>query len=207
MKPATGALIQLPGEAGCISTSNEGCADGTAINGPEDLVVSPDGKNIYANSYNDNAVIELDRNPETGMPSTNRDASRARWRAKPEACTQAKSIGGAARRGDQPRRPEPVRQRAFDEDAVAAFERDPETGDAGAAAGTVRMRDLKLQRLRQRVDRTDRARRPTAPDRESRRRSTCTSPVRALDRRGARTARSRLRSSAIRTSRAPPACS
>ena len=63
----TGALTQFPAQAGCISTSNKACAPGTAINGPEDLAISPDGKNIYANSHNDDAVIELDRNPETGF--------------------------------------------------------------------------------------------------------------------------------------------
>ena len=45
--------------------------------------MSPDGKNIYANSYDDSAVIELKRNPETGG-SPNWDASRARWLVKQE---------------------------------------------------------------------------------------------------------------------------
>ncbi len=89
----TGALTQLPGEAGCISSSNELCAGAAAINGPEDLVVSPDGKNIYANSHDDDAVIELDRNPETGALKE-LGCLASSLTAETETCTQVKSIGG-----------------------------------------------------------------------------------------------------------------
>jgi DNA-binding beta-propeller fold protein YncE len=61
-----GELAQLSGSEACISTSNPECLPGEAIDGPEDLVVSSDGKNVYANSYDDSAVIELARNVLTG---------------------------------------------------------------------------------------------------------------------------------------------
>lgn len=75
----TGALKQLPVAEGCISTANNKCTAGIAINGPEDLAVSPDGKNVYANSSRDSAVIALSREasgalkqlaPKTGCVAT-----------------------------------------------------------------------------------------------------------------------------------------
>jgi len=61
-----GTLKQLENTEACISTSNAKCLHGEAINGPEDLAISPDGKNVYANSYQDNAVVELARSESTG---------------------------------------------------------------------------------------------------------------------------------------------
>ncbi len=42
---ATGDLTQKPGTAGCISNSGSGgaCADGTALDFPSSVTVSPDG--------------------------------------------------------------------------------------------------------------------------------------------------------------------
>ncbi len=124
--PGTGALTQLPEEAGCISTSNEACAHGTAINGPEDLVVSPDGKNIYANSYDDGAVIELDRNPETGA-LTQLGCLANSLAGETGPCTQVKSIAGALGVAISPGG-QNLYVSSNNEDAVAAFERNPETG-------------------------------------------------------------------------------
>src|SRR5580704_15193743 len=47
-REAGGGLTQLPTTEACISEANSSCLFGAAIDGPEDLVVSPDGKNIYA---------------------------------------------------------------------------------------------------------------------------------------------------------------
>jgi DNA-binding beta-propeller fold protein YncE len=62
----TGVLEQLAGEQACIGDGIAECTKGTAFEGSEDLAISPDGKNIYANSYNEAAVIELSR--ETSGP-------------------------------------------------------------------------------------------------------------------------------------------
>jgi 6-phosphogluconolactonase (cycloisomerase 2 family) len=46
--PATGALTQLPGRAGCVSVRrDEGCARGRALYGAEQIAVSRDGRNLY----------------------------------------------------------------------------------------------------------------------------------------------------------------
>ncbi len=85
--PSTGALTQLPGTAGCISETNRACTPGVGIDGPEDLVISPDGNNVYANSSVDNAVIELRRNATTGVLTQ---------LPVPNACLTTEQTGAAA---------------------------------------------------------------------------------------------------------------
>jgi DNA-binding beta-propeller fold protein YncE len=64
---STGALRQLPGAAGCVSgVPLPGCATGTALLGPDVVVVSPDGKNVYVGSFFGNAVVAFGRDPSTG---------------------------------------------------------------------------------------------------------------------------------------------
>lgn len=64
---STGALHQLPGAAGCISgVPLPGCAIGTALLGPDVVVVSPDGKNVYVGSFFGNAVAVFNRDPSSG---------------------------------------------------------------------------------------------------------------------------------------------
>ncbi|MGA8746855.1 MAG: beta-propeller fold lactonase family protein [Solirubrobacterales bacterium] len=69
--PKTGALRQLPPPgAGCISTlPTPGCTQGRALQGADVVVVSPDGRNVYAGSFFGNAVAVFARNPKTGALS------------------------------------------------------------------------------------------------------------------------------------------
>ena len=63
----TGAITQPAGSAGCISDTGAGpCADGHALDDPQGLAVSPDGKNVYVTSPNSWAVVRLNRNTTTG---------------------------------------------------------------------------------------------------------------------------------------------
>jgi 6-phosphogluconolactonase (cycloisomerase 2 family) len=91
---AEGALTQMPGKEACISEAVAGCKVGQYIQGSEDLAVSPEGTNVYANSFSTNAVIELKRTA-TGaleqLASPNECVS-----SKTLAnCREAKGIGGA----------------------------------------------------------------------------------------------------------------
>ena len=65
----TGALTQLAGEAGCIGDDHAkaGCAEDATIESTEALAISPDGKNIYANAYAKNAVVELQREADGSL--------------------------------------------------------------------------------------------------------------------------------------------
>jgi DNA-binding beta-propeller fold protein YncE len=64
----TGAITQPAGwAAGCISQTGAGpCADGRALDGPREVAVSPDGKNVYVVSEYSDAVARFDRNTTTG---------------------------------------------------------------------------------------------------------------------------------------------
>ena len=60
----TGALRQLPPPpAASPALPLPGCATGRALLGPDVVVVSPDGKNVYVGSFFGNAVAVFDRDP------------------------------------------------------------------------------------------------------------------------------------------------
>jgi len=65
--PKTGALTQLPASAGCISgLPVPVCAVGRALVGPDVVVISPNGANVYVGSFFGNAVAVFDRDPASG---------------------------------------------------------------------------------------------------------------------------------------------
>jgi DNA-binding beta-propeller fold protein YncE len=66
--PKTGALRQLATERnGCISgLALPSCALGRALVAPDVIVVSGDGKNVYAGSFFGNSVAAFGRDPSTG---------------------------------------------------------------------------------------------------------------------------------------------
>jgi DNA-binding beta-propeller fold protein YncE len=62
--PTTGAITQPAGTAGCVSETGAGpCADGHALQGPEGVAVSADGKSVYVASFLSNAVARFNRTP------------------------------------------------------------------------------------------------------------------------------------------------
>jgi DNA-binding beta-propeller fold protein YncE len=65
--PSTGALTQLPAAAGCISGLPVPiCGAGRALVGPDVVVVSPNGGNVYVGSFFGNAVAVFDRDQASG---------------------------------------------------------------------------------------------------------------------------------------------
>jgi DNA-binding beta-propeller fold protein YncE len=66
--PATGALSQKAGSAGCISDTGSGglCADGRELDFPLDVAVSPDGRSVYALGLTSKVVLVFDRDQATG---------------------------------------------------------------------------------------------------------------------------------------------
>jgi DNA-binding beta-propeller fold protein YncE len=63
----TGALTQLPAAAGCISgLPIPICAAGRGLVGPDVVVISPDGRNVYVGSFFGNAIAVFDRDPSSG---------------------------------------------------------------------------------------------------------------------------------------------
>jgi DNA-binding beta-propeller fold protein YncE len=63
----TGDLTQPAGAAGCVSEDGSGpCANGHALELPNSVAVSADGKSVYVASGASDAVTRLDRNTTTG---------------------------------------------------------------------------------------------------------------------------------------------
>ncbi len=64
---SSGVLTQLPAGAGCISgLPVPACTRGRALVAPDVVIVSPDGKNVYAGSFFGNAVAVFNRDRSTG---------------------------------------------------------------------------------------------------------------------------------------------
>jgi DNA-binding beta-propeller fold protein YncE len=63
----TGSLTQPAGAAGCVSEGGEdGCSPGRALNSPERILVSPDGRNVYATGLFSGSVVTFDRDRASG---------------------------------------------------------------------------------------------------------------------------------------------
>ena len=66
-KATTGALTQTRDGRGCRSrTATSGCATGRALDGPDVVTVSPDGRNVYVGAFAANAIAVFARNASTG---------------------------------------------------------------------------------------------------------------------------------------------
>ena len=124
---STGALTQLPGKEGCISTASASCTHGVGIDGPEDLVISPDGRNVYTNSSEDNAVLELRREP-SGALAQLAPPNACLMKAPVEAgCSEAKGLEKALGVAISPGGEDVYASSAFEDDE-AEFARNAETG-------------------------------------------------------------------------------
>ncbi len=65
--PATGALTQGAGGAGCITNvATTGCTTGRALYGPDVVVASPDGRNVYVGAFKGSSLAVFARDPATG---------------------------------------------------------------------------------------------------------------------------------------------
>jgi DNA-binding beta-propeller fold protein YncE len=130
----TGELTQLAGTAGCVSNTGTGaaCADGKALDGPESVAISPDGKNVYVTSTefpgdDGNAVAVFQRDSLTGalsqLPGTAGCMSR---HGSSGACTQIPRL-------DSPHSalvtPDGNHVYVATADAILAFARNTATGE------------------------------------------------------------------------------
>lgn len=93
----TAALAQLAAPAGCIVWLRAvGCSFGRALSAPEGVVVSPDGRNVYAAAFATGAVVASERNRSSGavaqLPGS---AGCVGLRSVPD-CTHGKALRGAS---------------------------------------------------------------------------------------------------------------
>jgi DNA-binding beta-propeller fold protein YncE len=65
--PTTGALTQGAGDVGCIANvATTGCTTGRALDGPDVVVASPDGRNVYVGAFKGSSLAIFARDPSTG---------------------------------------------------------------------------------------------------------------------------------------------
>jgi DNA-binding beta-propeller fold protein YncE len=131
----TGRLTQGAGVTGCIAANGAGgCASGLALDGPNSVAVSADGKNVYATSLNSDAIDIFTRNLATGALS----------QAPQGGCIANGPISGCAtgRALDGPDvvtvSPDGlnVYVGSFEGSSVAMFIRDPSTGALAQPTGS-----------------------------------------------------------------------
>jgi hypothetical protein len=66
--PATGALVRLQGEQGCLSQRRTaGCQRGRALEYPTGIAVSADGRNVYVSASNSAAISAFAREPSGAL--------------------------------------------------------------------------------------------------------------------------------------------
>jgi DNA-binding beta-propeller fold protein YncE len=137
----TGALLQTPGTGGCVSETGSGgvCVDGKALNGPNSVAMSPDGKNVYVASFISDAAAAFRRNTTTGgLTQLVGPAGKA-------GCVSQTGSSGVCSDGKSLLGPESVTLSADGKSvyvasyfsyAVAAFQRNPTSGVLSQLAGT-----------------------------------------------------------------------
>jgi DNA-binding beta-propeller fold protein YncE len=136
--PMTGALTQKAGEAGCASETGPSgvCADAMAIDAPQDVAVSPDGRSVYTASSVSDAVAVFDRDPATGALTQKAGmAGCVSDTGSGGACIDGKALNGAVTVVVSPDGAS-VYVGSVNSDAVAVFDRDPATGALTQKAGT-----------------------------------------------------------------------
>ena len=137
---APGGFAQLQSPFGCLQNTLAGCTGTREMGLPYQVVISPDGKNLYATSWGGNAVLSFNRDPTTGHLTQ---------MAGQAGCVKSAAIGTCAtgRLISSPlgivmnRAGTEVYVAAAGSSAVLVFDRDPNTGvltqkpeDAGCIA-------------------------------------------------------------------------
>jgi DNA-binding beta-propeller fold protein YncE len=134
----TGELTQKAATAGCVSEDGTGgaCQDGKALDGPQDIAVSPDGKSVYVPTATSDAVAMLDRNTTTGELTQ---------KAGTAGCVSEDGTGGACQDGNALDGADAVAvssdnrsvyATAYDSNAVAVLDRNTTTGELTQKTGT-----------------------------------------------------------------------
>ena len=121
--PASGQLAQLEGTAGClVYLVAIGCRLGQALQAPEGLALSPDGRSLYATAFRSGAVDVFDRNRSSGeIDQKALKPGCAAIRTQP-ACARARALAGVSSAAVSPDG-DFLYATAFGSDAVGVFAR------------------------------------------------------------------------------------
>lgn len=131
----TGALTQLPGTSGCIAgEALPGCATAEALDGPDVITTTSDGKNVYVGSFFGSAVVVFQRDREGGTLTQPTDGTGCLVNEPTEGCTTAVGLAnpeGMTVSGDG----STVFVAAPGSNAVLAFSRNPVDGSLAQVGG------------------------------------------------------------------------
>ena len=121
--PATGDAAQLEGTAGClVYLVAIGCRLGQALDAPEGLTLSPDGKSLYATAFSSGAVDTFNRGGGSGEIAQKALKAGCTAIRKQRNCTFGRGLVGSSSAAVSPDG-KFVYVTAFGSDAVAVFER------------------------------------------------------------------------------------
>jgi DNA-binding beta-propeller fold protein YncE len=134
--PSTGALAQKAGTAGCISDLGAawGCAQGHSMDYPLSPAISPDGRVLYLAAILSSAVLVLDRDPATGELSQRPGAQGCISETGADSCVDGTAVEYAQSLVVSPDG-RSVYLAAQVGNAVAVFDRDPQSGALQQKAG------------------------------------------------------------------------
>jgi DNA-binding beta-propeller fold protein YncE len=131
--PATGALHQLAGRAGCVSEgAKEGCARGRGLVGAFSVAVSPNGRSLYVASVD--GVATFARNPSTGRLTQLPGAAGCIAEYPGDGCGPGRALNQVASVAVSPDGKN-VYAASYASNAVVALTRDPSTGALSQAPG------------------------------------------------------------------------
>jgi DNA-binding beta-propeller fold protein YncE len=133
--PDSGSLTPQTGAAGCFARDGaaSSCTDLQPLGGAESVAVSPDRRSVYVASSRSSALMTLDRDVDTGALTPRRGPTGCFARDE-GACTRARTLNGASEVAVSPDNRN-VYVAAYDDDAIATFDRDPHSGALEQKAG------------------------------------------------------------------------
>jgi hypothetical protein len=99
---APGGLRQLHVSAACVGETGAGCVDGVALDGVEEVVVSPDGQDVYLAAFGADAVAVLARDAATGALSQPAGLSGCRSETGSGGCADGIGLDGITHVGPAP---------------------------------------------------------------------------------------------------------
>jgi 6-phosphogluconolactonase (cycloisomerase 2 family) len=134
----TGVLTQLAGTAACVSENGTGglCVNGVALDTPNGIAVSRDGKSVYVASVGSHAVAVFARDKTTGvLTQPAGTAACVSEDGTGGVCADGRGLLGAFAVAVSPNGKN-VYVAARDANAIAVFDRDRATGALTQLAGT-----------------------------------------------------------------------
>jgi DNA-binding beta-propeller fold protein YncE len=141
--PPPGRLAQPAGDGGCIHARGVNrCARGRAVNSPEELAVSPDGRHVYVASLGSHSVAAFARDRRTGELEQLRGRRACVRQGRSRSCSPARGLARPVSIAISPDGAS-VYVAAAGSDALAVFRRNRRTGalrQLRGAAGCISQR-------------------------------------------------------------------